>query len=236
MRLSEERVQEAMFKKKSNGKNTYGIIGLGRFGHALALELAAAGADLVVLDREEEKVRELREYTENAYVVHALDKKTLSETGIQNCDVAVVCIGEQLDISILTTLNLVSLGVPTVISKAASAEHGEILEKIGAQVVYPERDMAVRLAHRLEAVRMLIIQLRKLNISKMIMPERIVGKTALEANLRGRFGVNIIAVESEGRLIETITPDYAFKKGDIAYISGSKDGLNKLSDCPGRKA
>ena len=92
-----------MFKKKSNEKNTYGIVGLGRFGHALALELAAAGAELVVLDKEEEKVRELREYTENAYVVHALDKKTLSETGVQNCDVAVVCIGEQLDISILTT-------------------------------------------------------------------------------------------------------------------------------------
>ena len=89
-----------MFKKKSNEKNTYGIVGLGRFGHALALELAAAGAELVVLDKEEEKVRELREYTENAYVVHALDKKTLSETGVQNCDVAVVCIGEQLDISI----------------------------------------------------------------------------------------------------------------------------------------
>lgn len=69
-----------MFKKKSNEKNTYGIVGLGRFGHALALELAAAGAELVVLDKEEEKVRELREYTENAYVVHALDKKTLSET------------------------------------------------------------------------------------------------------------------------------------------------------------
>lgn len=64
---------------------------------------------------------------------------------MQNCDVAVVCIGEQLDISILTTLNLVSLGIPTVISKASSMEHGEILEKIGAQVVYPERDMAVRL-------------------------------------------------------------------------------------------
>ena len=217
-----------MFKKKSNEKNTYGIVGLGRFGHALALELAAAGAELVVLDKEEEKVRELREYTENAYVVHALDKKTLSETGVQNCDVAVVCIGEQLDISILTTLNLVSLGIPTVISKASSMEHGEILEKIGAQVVYPERDMAVRLAHRLEAVRMLdFIQLsEKLNISKMIMPERSVGKTVVEANLRGRFaglsgrawralrrfGVNIIAVENDGKLIETITPDYAFKK------------------------
>ena len=225
-----------MFKKKSNEKNTYGIVGLGRFGHALALELAAAGAELVVLDKEEEKVRELREYTENAYVVHALDKKTLSETGVQNCDVAVVCIGEQLDISILTTLNLVSLGVPTVISKASSMEHGEILEKIGAQVVYPERDMAVRLARRLEAVRMLdFIQLsEKLNISKMIMPERSVGKTVVEANLRGRFGVNIIAVENDGKLIETITPDYAFKKGDIAYISGSKEALNKLSEWNGK--
>ena len=221
-----------MFKKKSNEKNTYGIVGLGRFGHALALELAAAGAELVVLDKEEEKVRELREYTENAYVVHALDKKTLSETGVQNCDVAVVCIGEQLDISILTTLNLVSLGIPTVISKASSMEHGEILEKIGAQVVYPERDMAVRLAHRLEAVRML--DFIQLNISKMIMPERSVGKTVVEANLRGRFGVNIIAVENDGKLIETITPDYAFKKGDIAYISGSKEALNKLSEWNGK--
>ena len=216
-----------MFKKKSNEKNTYGIVGLGRFGHALALELAAAGAELVVLDKEEEKVRELREYTENAYVVHALDKKTLSETGVQNCDVAVVCIGEQLDISILTTLNLVSLGVPTVISKASSMEHGEILEKIGAQVVYPERDMAVRMLD--------FIQLsEKLNISKMIMPERSVGKTVVEANLRGRFGVNIIAVENDGKLIETITPDYAFKKGDIAYISGSKEALNRLSEWNGK--
>ena len=225
-----------MMARKQAEELSYGIIGLGRFGSALASTLAEAGKEIMVLDCNEEKVRQIRNFTEHAYVVKDLQKETLRETGIQNCDVAVVCIGEQLDISILTTLNLVSLGVPTVISKAASAEHGEILEKIGAQVVYPERDMAVRLAHRLEAVRMLdFIQLsEKLNISKMIMPERIVGKTVLEANLRGRFGVNIIAVESEGRLIETITPDYAFKKGDIAYISGSKDGLNKLSDWNGK--
>ncbi len=74
----------------------------------------------------------------------------------------------------------------------------------------------------------------KLNISKMIMPERSVGKTVVEANLRGRFGVNIIAVENDGKLIETITPDYAFKKGDIAYISGSKEALNKLSEWNGK--
>lgn len=192
---------------------------------------ATSGADLVALDRDEEKVRELRDYTENAYVVKSLDKKSLSETGIQNCDVAVVCIGEQMDTSILTTLNLVSLGVPAVIAKATSLEHGEILEKLGAEVVYPERDMAIRLAHRLETSRMLdFIQLsEQLNISKLIIPDRIVGKTVLSVNLRKEFGINIIAIENSGILIETIHPDYVFKKGDILFISGSKAGLNRLS-------
>ena len=133
-----------MKNNQKKNKNTYGILGLGRFGYALAMELAAAGADLLVLDRDEEKVRELREYTENAYVVRNLDKKTLADCGVADCDVAVVCIGSQMDTSILTTLHLVSLGVPHVIAKAASAEQGEILEKLGAEVVYPERDMAIR--------------------------------------------------------------------------------------------
>ncbi len=221
-----------MFKKTKSDKNTYGIVGLGRFGYALATELAAAGADLIVLDRDEEKIRELRDFTENAFVVTSLDKKTLSETGIQNCDVAVVGIGEQLDTSILTTLNLVSLGIPTVIAKSTSQEHGEILEKLGAQVVYPERDMAVRLANRLEASRMLdYIQLsEKLNISKLLVPARMIGKTVLEVNLRKEFSVNIIAVENDGCLTEIVSPGYTFRKGDILFVSGSKAGLNKLSD------
>ena len=116
-----------MFHKNKMEKTTYAIIGLGRFGGALALALAENGAELLVIDRDEEKVRDIREYTENAYVVHSLDKKTLAETGIQNCDVAIVCIGEHLDTSILTTLNLVGMGIPKVIAKANSVEHGEIL-------------------------------------------------------------------------------------------------------------
>ncbi len=220
-----------MLKKKKKNATLYGIVGLGRFGYALAMELAAAGAELIVLDRDEEKIRQLREYTDNAFIVRSLDKKTLSETGIQNCDVAVVCISEQMDTSILTTLNLTSLGIPLVMAKAASQEHGEILEKLGAQVVYPERDMAVRLAHRLEASRMLdYVQLsEKLNISKLLAPEKILGKTVLEVNFRKEFGVNIIAVENEGALTEIVAPGYKFRKGDILFLSGSRDGLNKLS-------
>lgn len=220
-----------MFKKKKNDKNTYGIVGLGRFGMALAMELHQSGADMIVLDQDEEKIREMREFTDNAFIVRGLDKKTLSETGIQNCDVAVVCIGEHLDTSILTTLNLVSLGIPTVIAKATSTEHGEILEKLGAQVVYPERDMAIRLANRLEASRMLdYIQLsEKLNISKLQVPEKMVGQTVLEVNLRKNFCVNIIAVENGGRLTEMVGPNYRFCKGDILFLSGAKEGLNRLS-------
>ena len=95
---------------------TYGIVGLGRFGSALAMDLASAGAEIVVMDKNEERVRTLREMTEHAYVVANLDKKTLIETGIQNCDAAIVCIAEHLDTSILMTLNLVSLGIPRVIA------------------------------------------------------------------------------------------------------------------------
>lgn len=220
-----------MFKKK-NDKITYGIVGLGRFGSALALELIKNGAELLVLDRNEDKIREFREYTENALVVQSLDKKTLEETGIQNCDIAIVCIGEHLDTSILATLHLVSMGIPKVISKARSAEHGEILKKLGAEVVYPEKDMGIRLANRLEAARVLdYIQLsEKINISKVLVPDSIIGKTVVDMNFRKNYGLNIIAIENNGNVTEHIMPDYTFKDGDILFVSGSKENLLKLSD------
>ena len=222
-----------MFGKKKKNAIAYCIIGLGRFGEALATELARSGAELLVMDREEERVREMRELTENALVVNTLDKKTLTETGIQNCDIAVVCIGEHMESSILTTLNLVSLGIPTVIAKATSLEHGEILKKLGAEVVYPEHDMAIRLAHRLETSKMLdYVQLsERLNISKFLIPRQAVGKTVLDLNLRSRFGLNIIAIEKSSRqLIDNITPQYRFEHNDILYLAGDKKGLNKLSE------
>lgn len=221
-----------MFKKGKGEKTTYGIVGLGRFGYALAMELAQSDADLIVLDDNEEKIRDLREVTENAYVVKNLDKKTLLETGIQNCDVAVVCIGEHMDTSILTTLNLVSLEIPTVIAKATSTDHGAILEKLGAEVVYPERDMAVRLANRLETARALdFVQLsEKINVSKMQVPQKLMGETVADVNLRSGFGLNIIALENDGTVMEVIQPGYRFRKNDILYLAGSREGLRKFSE------
>lgn len=221
-----------MFRRKKNDAITYGIVGLGRFGYALAMELAAFGADIMVMDSDEDKVRAMREYTEDAYVVKSHDKKTLSETGIQNCDIAIVCMGEKMDTSILNTLTLVSLGIPKVIAKASSAEHGEILERLGAEVVYPERDMALRLAHRLESSSVLdFVQLsEKVNISKIIVPDSIADKTVLAVDFRGRFGINIIAIENHSGVQQKINPVYKFQKGDILYVSGDKPSLSHFME------
>ena len=221
-----------MFRRKKNDAITYGIVGLGRFGYALAMELAAFGADIMVMDSDEDKVRAMREYTDDAYVVKSHDKKTLSETGIQNCDVAIVCMGEKMDTSILNTLTLVSLGIPKVIAKASSAEHGEILERLGAEVVYPERDMALRLAHRLESSSVLdFVQLsEKVNISKIIVPDSIADKTVLAVDFRGRFGINIIAIENHSGVQQKINPGYKFQTGDILYVSGDKPSLSHFME------
>jgi trk system potassium uptake protein TrkA len=221
-----------MFRSKKREKLIYGIIGLGRFGTALATELAAAGADMIIIDKDEERIDFAKELTENAYIVRNLDKKTLTETGMHNCDVVALCIGEQIDVSILTTLNLISMGIPKVIAKASSADHGDILVRLGAEVVYPERDMAIRLAHRLETSESLdFIQLsEKLNISKFILPHKAEGKTVIDVNFRGKFGLNIIAIENQNEINESVRPDYVFKNGDILYLSGSKTGFAKLSE------
>ena len=156
---------------------SFGIIGLGRFGTALAISLAEAQKEVIVVDKDEYRVKELRQYTEHAYVADDLNAETLEEIGIQNCDVVVVCIGEKIDTSILTTMHVVSMGVPKVIAKATSYDQGAVLKKIGAEVVYPERDMALRLAKRLISASFLdyislddSIEIRQIKVS-----ERIVG-------------------------------------------------------------
>ncbi len=220
--------------KTSNKKleKSYGIIGLGRFGSALAIQLAENGKDVMVIDSDEDHVRVLRDYTENAFVVRNLDKKTLVETGIQNCDVVVVCIGEKVDVSILTTLHLTSMGVPRIIAKANTAEQGEILEKLGAEVVFPERYTATCLARRLTSSMVLnYLELsEKIDISEILLPDDYLGKTIAQINLRGHYGLNIIAIENGGSITTDVQPSYVFVKGDKIYVVGSTDNLLRFEN------
>ena len=109
-----------MFDKKKNAAESYGVIGLGRFGTALVKTLAAAGKEVIAVDKDEAKVKAVRGYTDYAFVIDELNETSLKETGMQNCGTVTVCIGEQVDISILTTMLVIKLGVPQVIAKAAS--------------------------------------------------------------------------------------------------------------------
>ena len=221
-----------MFGRYKDDNVSYGIVGLGRFGYALAKALAELDADLLILDKDEEKIREMREYTENALVIKNLDKASLLETGIQNCDIAIVCIGEQMDISILTTLHLVSLGIPAVIARATSAEHGEILEKLGAKVVYPERDMAERLAKRMEEANMPeFAQLNdKVGIAKLTVAYEMENELVSDADIETRFNVKLIAIESGGEILDDIDPYYEFKEYDVIYVLGNINDLRKLTE------
>lgn len=215
---------------KHNGIIEFGIIGLGRFGFALAKTLAEAGKEVVVLDNNESKIKQIRNIVENAFVVGPLDKETLEDAGIQNCGTVIVCIGEQIDVSILTTLNVISMGVPRVIAKAISHEQGLILEKIGAEVIYPEHDMAIRLANKLVSSSTLeSIELKgNVTISELKLSKKLAGKTVQEANLRHEFGLNIIALESGGTTTTEFAPNNILNENDQIVVIGNRENIKKF--------
>ncbi|HBL83834.1 MAG: potassium transporter TrkA [Clostridiales bacterium GWF2_38_85] len=217
---------------KKNKDITYGIIGLGRFGTALAQTLADCGKDVIVLDKNEAKIKSAREFTEHAFIVGELTKEVLEEVGIHNCDTVIVCMGEQVDVSIMTTLIVVNMGVKRVIAKATSPEQGMVLEKLGAEVIYPERDSAIRLAHKLVSSRVMeYISLNEdLDISEIKMTAKVGNKTVGDANLRKRYGLNIIAVKQDGNTQIDITPELELHENDIIVAVGKRANIMRFEE------
>ncbi len=217
-------------RSKKKKATSFGVIGLGRFGTALAITLAEAGREVIVVDQNEEKVKAMRQYTEYAFVTDNLSKETLTEIGMKNCDTIINCIGEKIDTSILTTLNVVSLGVPHVIAKATSPEQGAVLEKIGAEVVYPERDMAVRLGKRLVSSNVLdfIFLDNQVEIQQVMVGENMVGHSVQEYNIRKKYGLNIIAIEQGDNTEIEIAPDYRFSPQDIIVVIGKIENIRRF--------
>lgn len=216
--------------KRRNDTIEYGIIGLGRFGTALATALSEAGKEVMVVDNTESKVKQIRDLVSEAFVVEGIDRDSFERAGIQNCETVIVCIGEKIDTSILATLTVISMGVPRVISKATSAEHGCVLEKIGAEVVYPEKDIAIRLARRLVSPHALdFISLNDdIAVSEIRLTSVLEGRSVMEAGIRNRFGLNIVAMERERDTTIDIQPTYRFRKEDVIVVIGKRDHINKF--------
>jgi trk system potassium uptake protein TrkA len=210
----------------------FGIIGLGRFGYALTKTLAGAGKEILAIDTIENRVKQARYFTESAFVVGSLDKETLEDSGIQNCETVVICIGDSIDVSILTTLNVISMGVPRVIARAMSYEQGLILEKIGAEVIYPENDMAIRLANKLiNSSIMETIELRgDIAITELRLTSKIANQTVQQANIRQKFNLNIIALEQRGETTTEIAPECLLQLGDNIVVIGQRENIKKFEN------
>lgn len=213
-------------------KKTYAVLGLGRFGMPLATKLAQSGADVIGVDMDEERVRAFREYSEYAFVAKKLTKEVLEDIGIQDCDVAVICIGSRVETSILVTLNILNLGVPNVISKASSAEQGEVLRRLGADVVYPERDMALRTAKKIlreNLVDYLSIG-KDIEIIEIEISNKMVNKTILELDLRKKYKLNVIAIRHDEETDIEVRPDCILHEGDTIAVIGREENVTRFID------
>ncbi|MBD5424497.1 MAG: TrkA family potassium uptake protein [Allobaculum sp.] len=219
------------FKSFNPNRAAYVVIGLGRFGTSVAETLSENGQDVVIIDKDPDRVRELRSLTDYAYVISHLDQAALEEIGVGDCQTAIIAIGEQMDANILATLYCLNLKVPTVIAKANSKDQGTILEKLGAQVVYPEQEMGRRLGNQLSNKKVIdyFSMSGNIDIAQLEAPSYFTGQKLKSLSLPHRYGISIIAIQTnQGTTIEEIDPDYTFEKGDIIIVVGSNENVKNF--------
>ena len=219
-----------MKNKVQDVSASFGVIGLGRFGSALVECLAKAEKEVIAIDKDETRVKEVRRFTDFALVVESLDQDALEEAGIQNCDTVVICIGEQMDVSILTTMTVLNMKVPHVVAKANSYMHGEVLKQLGAKVVYPERDMAIRLGKGLVYHNFLdsVALEGNAEVRRIQVTESLIGRSVREADTRRKYGLNIIAIEHNHRTDVEFPSEYRFQNGDIICVIGQTGNLERF--------
>lgn len=221
-------------------KKQFAVIGLGRFGFSVAKTLAKYGSEVIAIDREEERVKKVAEFVSYAVQLDAMDEKALRSVGVQNVDTAIVSIGEKIEASILVVMILKEMGIKNIIAKAATTLHGKVLENLGVlRIIYPERDMAVRVAHSL--IRPSIVEQLELSeeysIVELPTPTHLIGKTLKDSQLRSKYRVNLIAIKRKVTTEKGIVkeawnvnpvPTDVMEEGDILVIIGLNEDIDKL--------
>ncbi|MFB5677061.1 potassium channel family protein [Paenibacillus terreus] len=209
------------------------IIGLGRFGSSLGLQLMEMGCEVLGIDRDEDVVEEMSEHLTHAVAGDATDEQLLRSIGVRNMDCGIVAIGDDIQMSILATILLKELGIKTVVAKAISKLHGRALEKLGVdRIVYPERDMGIRVAHQLVTPNLLdYLQLSKdYTIAELNVPSCLDGKTLSELNTRTRFGCSIVAIHTSNGVLIAPTAMDKVHCDDIMVIIGTNDNIGRFEE------
>lgn len=208
------------------------VMGCGRFGSSVATTLYELGHDVLAIDDSEDIIQNLSDKVTHAVQADCTDENALKALGLSNFDVAVVSIGTDLHSSIMATLLAKENGVPYVLCKATDERQAKVLYKIGAdEVVFPERDMAVRVARNLISRNITeYIELDpQYSIAEIAIPSRWIGKNLQQLNLRVKYGLNVIAFKRNG-LID-ITPDpkrKSFQKDDLLVVIGKVEAIEEI--------
>jgi len=214
------------------------VIGLGRFGSSVAKELYQIGHDVLAIDLDEKMVQEMLGQVTYSVRADATNESVLKELGVPNFDVAVVCVGSDIQASILVTVLLKSLGIPFIIARAANQLHGNTLERIGAdRVVYPEDEMGKEVAHKLFSPGVLdyLEVAPDFHINKVRPPEHLVHQTLAEAGLSGprdKYGLAVLAIRRGREHILIPSQDEEIRPGDLLIVAGRSDQLGKLQAPP----
>lgn len=224
-------------------KQLFTVIGLGRFGYCVAQNLVKKGCEVLAIDKDEEKVQAISDIATFAVQCDATDERALKAVSAQNVDVAVVSIGENIEASILIVQTLKEMGVNSIVAKAVAPIQGKILQNLGVnEVIYPERDAAIRLAHRL--VSPSVIEYLELapgySVEEVSVSDTLSGLSLEEIKLRGQHNLNIIGIKKQitrmvkGRMVKEETfnftpkPHDVIEKGDVLVMIGREEDLDRF--------
>jgi len=216
-------------------KRRFAVIGLGRFGAAMATTLISLGQDVLGIDSDLDRVQDLADFVPNLLTLNASDPKALRDAGVNEVDVAVISIGANIEASLLIVMAVKELGVPSVVAKATTDVHGRILERLGVlRVIYPEREAATRMAHSLVVPNVIdyISLSTDFSIIEIPTPPMFVGKSLREIDLRAKHGLTLIAIKRSvnGAVVTSVSPpaDQLIQEGDLLALVGDNQSLLAL--------
>lgn len=198
------------------------VIGLGRFGRAVAETLVKMDVEVLAVDADGDIVQELSKNLTHVIEADSTNGEALEQMGARDFKVVVVAIGTDIEASILTTGALADIGIPQIWAKAVTRSHGRILERVGAHnVIYPEHDMGERLAHVVTGRMIDFIELdENFALVETNPPAALVGRTLAEAEVRRRYGITVVCVKSAGQAFTYATADTLVKQDDILVVAG----------------
>lgn len=211
----------------------FAVIGLGRFGRAVCSSLHKMGYEVLGTDIDEKLVTQAitQKIAAHAIQLDSTEPESLKEAGIFEMDTVIVAIGNYLQESIITTLNVKEAGVEYVVAKASSEIHGKVLRRVGAdRVVFPEYEAGCALAGTLTQPALLErFELDPENsIVEVLVPEEFHGRTIAELEMRGRYGVNVLAIGNGDKFITNPNPQQKLQKNMIMVVIGNNKDIKRL--------